>query len=259
MTSPTELVDLAESAGVDNIPPSVMMTIVRRVIAASAATSELHGKALADDLNRLFRRLWARLPQEARVAIQGTTGDALGFKKAFAAGQVSFANAVAGQMSELRESEDFRVAVLGRKYAKYMSALAQGDKTGVELVAAVGVEDATVSRRLSELRELGITDFRRDGRTIVNFLTPAARSVYKSARHADASQDASQGSSAPAEKIRSSSNVNADSDPSLPSMTSAGAIPRPDAKTRLLNELTKSVQPHLRQVQHVDALLADCA
>lgn len=179
MTSQVSLVNLAASAGLDNLPSSFLMIVARRLIAASASSSQTDVKATADDLGELFGQLWSRLSPQGRSAIRNHEFDVSGLKEIFTAGQMSFANAVAAQMSELRESDDFREAVLGKKYAHYISALAANDLIGTQLANIVNVAEETVSRRLSELREFGLTDFRRDGRNIVNFLTPAARSVYE--------------------------------------------------------------------------------
>jgi DNA-binding transcriptional ArsR family regulator len=62
-------------------------------------------------------------------------------------------------------------------YAPYVKALARDDHTGTQLAQICGVTTETVSRKLKFLRDLGITDFRREGTSFVNFLTPAAQAV----------------------------------------------------------------------------------
>ena len=47
----------------------------------------------------------------------------------------------------------------------------------LSLAQICGERTETVSRKLKVLRDLGITDFRRDGTSFVNFLTPAAQAV----------------------------------------------------------------------------------
>ncbi len=50
--------------------------------------------------------------------------------------------------------------------------------TNTELAKANGLRLETVSRKLHQLTEAGVTDFRMKGRERLNFLTPAARSIY---------------------------------------------------------------------------------
>lgn len=182
MSKIASVVELAKAAGLEDLPQTLWMTVARRLIAAATSSSRERGIELSSQLQELSKLLWARLPEHARTVITNSSPDANGVRQAFSLGQLDFASAVAAQMTELRESDDFREALLGVRYSEYVRALAEGEKSGVDLAARVKNQEETVSRRLSELRELGITDFRRDGRLVINFLTPAARSVYERAQ-----------------------------------------------------------------------------
>ena len=58
-----------------------------------------------------------------------------------------------------------------------MQALFSEDRTGQALAEITGERAETVSRKLKVLREMGAVDYRRDGTSFYNFLTPAARSA----------------------------------------------------------------------------------
>jgi DNA-binding transcriptional ArsR family regulator len=70
-------------------------------------------------------------------------------------------------------------------YKPYIDALASKDLNGKELAETCGEAEETVSRKLKQLRELGITEFRREGTRFYNFLTPAARSVLSESKPLD--------------------------------------------------------------------------
>jgi DNA-binding transcriptional ArsR family regulator len=50
--------------------------------------------------------------------------------------------------------------------------------TSSELADAVGESQESASRKLQQLRSLGIADYRRESKNTINFLTPAARQAY---------------------------------------------------------------------------------
>jgi DNA-binding transcriptional ArsR family regulator len=53
----------------------------------------------------------------------------------------------------------------------------------MQLAKQVREADETVSRKLKELRSEGVVEFRREGRSTVNFLTPQARIVFAEQCH----------------------------------------------------------------------------
>lgn len=89
-------------------------------------------------------------------------------------GRLSFALLMASQAADRRVPEDFSVLLKAEPYAAYVTALVAGERTNTELRERLGEASETVSRKLRALRDSGVTDFRKEGRRIVNFLTPAA-------------------------------------------------------------------------------------
>lgn len=111
---------------------------------------------------------------------------------AFALGQLEFAQLLVSQVAEHRPDDEFIRSLNDRRFINYVRNLASADLTNVELSAALGVEEETVSRNLKKLRLLGLSDYRREGKHVVNFLTPAARNLYgKLAKSADSRSEVS--------------------------------------------------------------------
>lgn len=97
--------------------------------------------------------------------------------EAFALGQISFAQQLAASAASVRIDEPFLKLLTERKFAPYLKALLVTDRTNTELARIAHCSEENVRRRVHELREAGVTEFRRDGTQIVNFLTPVARQV----------------------------------------------------------------------------------
>lgn len=162
---------------VSDLPPGIMMAIADHLEEAISASSRKPLKALSDQLQELFNLLLRLAPHAAVNAIRNPAIRRTSEYAAFTLGQISFAQLLAAQTSEHRADDNFLATVRDYRYEKYINALYQRDYTGVELSRVGNERVETVSRKLKDLRELGITDFRREGNRIVNFLTPAARSV----------------------------------------------------------------------------------
>ena len=101
------------------------------------------------------------------------------FEAAYQLGQLSFAKHLVAQALSKRADDSFIPSLHSPRYRPYVSALADGDKTALELATAVngGVEGVRVV--LGEMRELGMAEFARNGTEIVNFLTPLAKAGWR--------------------------------------------------------------------------------
>lgn len=89
-------------------------------------------------------------------------------------GRLAFAQALLTQAVQKRVPGDVGALIKAQPYAPYMRALVEGERTNAELRDRYGEAAETVSRKLRILRDSGVTDFRKEGRRIVNFLTPTA-------------------------------------------------------------------------------------
>lgn len=99
--------------------------------------------------------------------------------QAYGLGQLVFAQLLTAKVADVSADDNFEELLKGSKYVAYVKALLGSERTSAELKNIVAEREETVSRKLRELRELGATDFRRDGREVVNFLTPLAQEVAK--------------------------------------------------------------------------------
>ena len=130
-----------------------------------------HTEALAFKLQTLLSQLRPHLDltvlRELRDAnqVMGPVAQAYGL------GQLAFAQLLTANAASASADDNFEEILKGLKYAAYVRALLGKERTSAELRGLVNEREETVSRKLRELRELGVTDFRRDGREVINFLT----------------------------------------------------------------------------------------
>ena len=173
------LESLPEDLKVSDLPPGIMFAIADRIEAAISAASRSPLHDLSTQLAGLFNKLFRAAPIEAVNAIRRLTPGSASEDAAYMLGQISFAQLLTAQSYVRRADDNFMPTIQDRRYEKYLNALYGQDATGVELADKTGECVETVSRKLKQLRELGITDFRREGNCIINFLTPTARSVLE--------------------------------------------------------------------------------
>jgi DNA-binding transcriptional ArsR family regulator len=97
--------------------------------------------------------------------------------QAYGLGQLAFAQLLAANATSKNADDNFEELLKGKKYTEYIKYMLEGERTSFELKELCGEREETVSRKLKELREIGASDFRRDGRGVINFLTPIAKEV----------------------------------------------------------------------------------
>lgn len=156
----------------ESLTPSTFGNLAMRVeeLLSLGTVDEL--KALEGQLAAVFKDRLRRLSTEARGQIlDRTAGDAMA---SFEAGRLSFAHLLVSQVAVRRAPERLAGQVRKKAFARYVEALRAGEKSNQELIDLVQEADATVSRKLRLLRTAGITGFRKEGRSVLNFLTTAA-------------------------------------------------------------------------------------
>lgn len=159
------------------LPANLESVIAERLEEALAAP----GRGDLDDIKialaDFFHALLARASDETTASVRGGSAASEDGVAAFWLGQIAFAQHLAAQAAERRADDRFMQVFTNPTLAAYVRALAAADHTGKELAAALQQREETVSRKLGELRELGVVDYRRDGTRFYNFLTPQARSA----------------------------------------------------------------------------------
>ncbi|MET4691226.1 helix-turn-helix domain-containing protein [Sinorhizobium fredii] len=157
------------------IPAGLYSAVAARLEEVLADGSRERIMTLNEQLSSFFKGYLKKADPRIVEAIRGEAGADSDAAVAFALGQLSFAQLLAGQAGNRRVDERF-VDII-RENADLVNALAGGDKTGVELAATTGLRVETVSRKLKILREMGVLDYHRDGTSLFNFLTPAAKAI----------------------------------------------------------------------------------
>lgn len=162
-----------------DLPPSVLTVIAERLDSVTSSGTESALGILAKELLAILRAALRTAPEEAASAALGSAQATTALRSAYTLGQLSFAQLVAAQAAARRAGDDFLALLSSTRFRKYAEALFGGDLRNVDLAQILGVSEEHVSRNLKILREEGIADFRREGRDVWNFLTPAAYSAME--------------------------------------------------------------------------------
>jgi hypothetical protein len=160
-----------------DLPPEIMLELADRLEEAISASANKPLQALSEQLIALFNKLLHLAPVPAADAAYGSALPDSDESAAYLLGQVSFAQLLASQTMLNRASDEFMAVMQDHRYEQYIKALAVKDCSGVDLAGLTGERTETVSRKLKDLRELGIADFYREGNKALNFLTPAAQAA----------------------------------------------------------------------------------
>jgi CRP-like cAMP-binding protein len=159
-----------------DVPAGFRQALAYRIEESLAKPEREQLGALAEQLANFYQDLLQLSPDSAQLAAR-TPGGASPEHAAHLLGQVGFAQMLAAQAAHRRIDDDFIAKLRDERLQQYVQAMLQEPRTGVDLAKICNEDEATVSRKLKELRDLGISDFRREGTYIKNSLTKAAHSV----------------------------------------------------------------------------------
>lgn len=181
MTTQNLFLDIAsDQAGVLGLSSGIGEIMVDYVESALGASSRTRSFELERELVGLFHEALRRCPSGAVMAVQGAGEAEESTRAAYLMGQISFAQSLVSQNLAHKLCSEFKAAVLHELNLKYVQALYRSDLTNKQLVDVVGKVEESVSRRLKKLRSWGVTDCRKQGTSVINFLTPAARAIVES-------------------------------------------------------------------------------
>ncbi|RXZ36676.1 hypothetical protein D9O50_09310 [Oxalobacteraceae bacterium CAVE-383] len=155
----------------NDIGAGVALDLVQQIEEAISNTSKLDLELLDISLQTLLQKMQAINPEV--ISLMAEQGSAP--SDAYVFGQFNFAHLLVGHALAHRATDDYVELLQDVRYSPYIKALLKEDLSGVELASKVFECVETVSRKMKTLRESGITEFRREGTKLLNFLTPTAR------------------------------------------------------------------------------------
>jgi DNA-binding transcriptional ArsR family regulator len=184
----SELLAGGPDVRLDAVHPGLIDSLARSVEDAVVSPKRATLVKLAEGLTRLVEGQFQALAPSIRKAAAHAPDAPSETVQAFRLGQISFAQTLVSQAAEQRADDGFLSLLSSSAFAPYIHALMAGELTSTELADAVGERPETVSRKLKQLREIGITDYRRDGQHVANFLTQTARFALPQPSSEDAAQ-----------------------------------------------------------------------
>ena len=161
------------------LTPAVFAGIAEEIEDAVSARSRAPLDALQEKLGDLFVDLLRQAPDAVVEAVRGTRTSDSSEAMAYLLGKVSFGQTIAAQAAERRADDSFIDVLHSSRFQDYVRALEHHDLSGVELAEITGEQPETVSRKLRQLRDAGIVEFRRDGTRLINFLTSGALAAFR--------------------------------------------------------------------------------
>jgi hypothetical protein len=157
-----------------DLPSNGMAVVAERVVDTLESTTDGELAATATQLTEMFNRLLRSAPIDVQKAVQNTSRDYTAENCAYVLGQISFAQLLVSQVANKRAVPEFTKVFSDPDYRSYILKLMFGGLTLKELADSIGDDVKVARQRIHYLRELGVTDFRSDGKVVRQFLTPTA-------------------------------------------------------------------------------------
>lgn len=161
------------SVELTSLPQQFFALLADRVVDAIVETDAKRATDLRDDLTSLIDELIKISPElvPKLSSVQSKTEQ----RQAYDLGKISFAQMlVAKQVQRKADHVDLREAQ-AEHYFMFLRLLYEREHGNAELAECLGQRLETVSRKLKMLRGWGLTEYRRDGKHVTNFLTVAGR------------------------------------------------------------------------------------
>ena len=178
-----QLLDRLAEGGVFDFPPGLYAELAERLREALISNDTQGVSSLTDQLAEiLVLGARAALPEAAKAVRHEPSNGISASDQAYALGKLSFAHLLAAHIADKQAGAEFIDLLKSEVLAPYVSALIAEDLTGMELADRLRQRPETISRNLKKLREIGAVDYRREGTSFINFLTPAARRVSEAAK-----------------------------------------------------------------------------
>lgn len=177
-----QLLDQLTADHFSDLPAAIYAELAERLREAIGDRDPAPLHALARQLHDVLNAAAHKVAPEAMAAARRQAEAVPASRDAFALGQLGFAHQLAEGMASKRAEAGFEELLTSPTFLPYVQALQADDMTGVALAEHMSQWPETVSRNLKKLRDMGAVDFRREGTSFINFLTPAARGVIERER-----------------------------------------------------------------------------
>ncbi|WP_371763452.1 ArsR/SmtB family transcription factor [Massilia sp.] len=156
-----------------NLPPQLFSVLADKVADTLFAPHAEPALNLRQDLDHLLDRVLESSPQI--LSTLTSSSEHPDHRRAYQIGQLSFAQRLATRQAERKLRHEFYQEAQSEHYFVYLRFLLQGEHSNAEIAERLSQRPETVSRKLKVLRGWGLTEFRRDGKEVINFLTIAGR------------------------------------------------------------------------------------
>ncbi len=168
---------LASSSAVapDEIQEAFFLSLAQRIERAITGASRQPLQALSIKLNEAFDYSYSLAADETRKFLRDQIPGPI--LQAYRLGQLNYAQSIVSKAVDRRVSDQFLAELRKDKFKDIIKLLWHDELKCGALASATGESDESISRKLRSLREVGVTDFWREGTSIYNFLTPAARAL----------------------------------------------------------------------------------
>lgn len=171
--------EIAQDVAKRGLEPSAALVIQERIEDALTSSTQAQLRELATSLEKIVQELFRQASPKVVAALRrdGTAEPDLLISHSL--GAVGFAQALATHSLARRADDGFAHFLSSRMYRPIIDELIAQPLTGVELAERLEARSEVVSRKLKVLRQIGAVDYRKDGTSLVNFLTPAALCLVK--------------------------------------------------------------------------------
>lgn len=162
----------------EELPPALFSAIVSRLEDSLASGSRDEVLSLERHLAAFLKAYTQKSSSKVIDALRYASNADVDIAAAFALGQISLAQLIAAEAGNRRVGQEFEDVI--KENSLIVLCLLEKDRSGLDIAASTGLRPETISRKLKLLRDIGVVDFYREGTSLLNFLTPAAKQIAAS-------------------------------------------------------------------------------
>ena len=166
--------DSAKPFGLGSHFESVLADFLEEAVMAK---SRYRSVEIASQIEALLNECMMIAQPSVAVAAIHPDDASLELREAYIVGQLSLAQTVMSSHLNKKTCSRFLSTITDETNLKYVMALLEKEQSNKDLASVVSHSEEHTSRKLKDLRELGIIDSYKTGKWSINFLTSAALGV----------------------------------------------------------------------------------